>query len=527
MIIFCQKKLLKNLILGLRISCSGAIFFGLLACTTLGPDFSTPETNVSEKWLEAEHPNIESTSTDHKQWWATFDDSTLDQLINLAYKQNLPLKIAGVRIFEARAQLGIATVNRYPQQQQARGGTTFKSLSESRANTFSNSLFSQDFNYWDYDVGFDASWEIDFWGKFKRGIESADANLLAEMASYDDFLTSLIAQVADTYIVIRTFESRIVLAKNNVQIQERSLHIADVRFRNGATTELDVQQARSLLKNTQALIPRLETGLRQAKNALSILLGLPPNDLQTYLSKASKDIPEAKSTITAGIPAELLRRRPDVKQAELQAAAQSALIGIAKADLYPSFSLFGSLGFVASDGASVTSTGKDGPGQLFEKTSLEFIGGPSFRWNIFNYGRIKNSVRVQDARYQQLILNYQNTVLRAAQEVEDAMAGFLRSKEEVDFLKDSVVASERAVELALLQYRDGASDYTRVLNTQEFLVNQEDALTATKGNVARNAIAMYRALGGGWQIREHNDYLPDKTKQDMRERTNWGSLLAE
>jgi NodT family efflux transporter outer membrane factor (OMF) lipoprotein len=519
--------LLKYYFAGFRYFCYSLLYLNLLACTTLGPNFSTPETNVSEKWLEGDHPNIDSRSIDHREWWHAFNDDALNQLINLAYEQNLPLQIAGVRIFEARAQLGIATGNRYPQKQQVSVGATYNSLSRSRANTFDNAVFSQDFSYWNYDVGFNASWEIDLWGKFKRGIQSADANLLAEMATYDNFLISLIAQVADAYIVIRTLENRIVLAKNNVQFQERSLHIADVRFRNGATTELDMQQARALLKNTQALIPRLEIGLRQAKNALSVLLGLPPDNLQEYLSTKLGDIPEIQATIAVGIPAELLRRRPDVKQAELRAASQSALIGVAKADLYPSFSLFGTLGFVASDGTSVTSTGKDGIDQLFKNDSLEFIGGPSFTWNLFNYGRIKNSVRVQDARYQQLILNYQETVLRAAQEVEDAMVGLLRSKEEVEFLNDSVIASERSVELALLQYRDGVSDYTRVLNTQEFLVTQEDVLTATKGNVARNAIAMYRALGGGWQIRENNDYLRDEIKQEMRKRTNWGSLIPE
>ena len=523
----CQNILFGILVLGCRFLCVCILSLCLIACTTLGPDFSTIDSHVAEDWLESDEPRIKSSPTDHKDWWKAFNDPSLNQLVELAYKQNLPLQIAGVRIFEAKAQLRIALGNRYPQQQQARGGATYKSLSESRANTFSNAFFSQDFNYWDYDIGFDVAWEIDFWGKFKRGIESANAKLLSEMASYDDFLITLIAQVADTYIIIRTFENRLALANKNVEIQERSLHITETRFKHGATTELDVQQARSLLKNTQASIPRLETGLRQAKNALSILLGMPPNDLQAYLSKVPKNIPDAKSTITAGIPAELLRRRPDIKQAELQAASQSALIGVAKADLYPSFSLFGSLGFVASDGASVTSTGKDGVGELFQTNSLEFIGGLSFRWNLFNYGRIKNSVRVQDARYQQLILNYQETVLRAAQEVEDAMTGFLRSKEEVEFLQDSVKASERAVQLALLQYRDGVSDYTRVLNTQEFLVNQEDSLTATKGNVARNAIAMYRALGGGWQIRENNDYIADEIKKTMQKRTSWGRLLPE
>ena len=498
--------------------CFGVIY----SCASLGPDFTVPESQVEQDWIDSEHPSISQAETDGSDWWQAFNDPILNELVALAYQQNLPLKIAGVRIFEARAQLGIAIGQRYPQTQQLRGGVTNVSLSESGAN----SVFT-DPNYWDYDIGFDASWEIDFWGRFKRGIESADAGLLAEIANYDDFLVSLISEVANAYVVIRTFEERLNLARENVEIQERSLHITEVRFRNGATTELDVQQAKSLLRNTQALIPRLETGLRQAKNALSVLLGMPPNDLQALLGDRYGIIPTASESLSVGIPADLLRRRPDVQSAELRAASQSALIGVAKADLYPSFSLNGSLGLLSSSGTSTTRTGKSGADELIDSDSVEFIGGPAFRWNIFNYGRIKNNVRVQDARFQQLIIDYQQTVLRAAQEVEDAMVGFLRTKEEASFLEGSVEASARSVELALLQYRDGVSDYTRVLDTQEFLVNQQDSLTATKGEIARNIIAMYKALGGGWQLRTDEDFVEDEIKQQMQERTDWGKILTE
>jgi outer membrane protein TolC len=250
---------------------------------------------------------------------------------------------------------------------------------------------------------------------------------------------SLTANVASAYSLIRTFEERIVIAQKNVEIQERSLKITTVRFENGATTELDVQQARTLLLNTKASIPSLQIGLQQAKHALSTLLGLPPGNLDSLLV-GDKSIPTASAEVAVGIPAELLRRRPDIRRAELQAAAQSARIGLAEGDLYPHFSLVGSIGLRGSD------TFNSNVGDLFQLNSIEAFAGPSLTWDIFNYGRIKNNVRLQDARLQQLIVNYQNTVLEASREVEDGLVGFLRAKEQVVFLSESVEAAERSVE---------------------------------------------------------------------------------
>ena len=210
-----------------------ALFFS--GCTTLGPDFETPEAEVTEEWIDIEDSKLKPDADDYGEWWKVFNDPVLDSLINTAYQQNLSLQIVGLRVLEARAQLGIAVGSLYPQVQQARGGATYNTLSENAANTAVGDL-----NYWDFDAGFDAVWELDFWGKFRRGIESADASLLANMAAYDDFLVSLLSEVANAYVIIRTFEKRIQLAEENVALQERSLNITDVRFRNGATTELDV-----------------------------------------------------------------------------------------------------------------------------------------------------------------------------------------------------------------------------------------------------------------------------------------------
>ncbi len=501
------------------------LLFVCVSCTTLGPDFETPKADVSDSWIDSTSSNINTKENNLENWWKVFNDPILDSLISSAYKQNLSLQVAGLRVLEARAQLGIAVGNLYPQKQQARGGATYNTLSENAANTVQGDL-----DYWNYDSGFDIAWELDFWGKFKRGIESADASLLASMADYDDFLVSLLAEVANAYVAIRTFEKRIQLAEENVELQQHSLRITEVRFENGATTELDVQQAKTLLRNTQASIPQLRAGNRQARHALSTLLGKPPEELNVILDGAI-EIPAAPLEVAAGIPAELLRRRPDIRRAEFETAAQSALIGVAKADLYPSFSLVGSLGLKSSSKTNTTRSGEDGADELFDSDSIEFFGGPSFSWNIFNYGRIKNQVRVQDARFQQLLINYQDTVLRAAREVEDSMVGFLQARQAEEYLSESVAAASRSVELALIQYRDGVENYQRVIDTQTSLVSQQDIWTQTRGSIATNLIEMYRALGGGWQIRQakgkNENYVPENIKNKMRERTDWGKYLDQ
>jgi NodT family efflux transporter outer membrane factor (OMF) lipoprotein len=488
-------------------------------CTKVGPDFVKPDAPVAGEWTEVGELQLTGKESDHADWWLTFNDPVLEKLVDEAYNQNLTLQIAGLRILEARAQLGLAIGSAWPQQQQAELDAIYNSPSDNSAGSAVNKAT------WNYGLGVSVGWEIDFWGKFRRGIESADAALLASIADYDTVLVSLTADVANAYVVIRTFEERLAIARENVKIQERSLNIADVRFRNGATTELDVQQAKTLLFNTKASIPALESGLRQAQNALSILLGRPPGHVQQTLGAEGK-IPSPPTQVAIGIPADLLRRRPDVRGAELQAAAQSALIGVAKADFYPSVALLGSIGLAATQTSSTTASGKSGIDEWFTADSLTYMGGPSVTWNIFNYGQISNNVRTQDARLQQLLVNYQNVVLQAAQEVEDATVGFVRSQEQARFLDESVTAALRSVVLAVIQYRDGAADYTRVLNTQQSLIVQQDQSTVTRGDIVRSLIDMYRALGGGWQMRAGKDFVPDAIKEEMAERTNWGDLLT-
>jgi NodT family efflux transporter outer membrane factor (OMF) lipoprotein len=498
-----------------------AAIFLITGCSMVGPDFVKPEAPVETEWLEARDPEIKTAPSDYKAWWSAFHDPVLDSLVEIAYQQNLPLQISGIRILQARAQLGVIVGNIYPQQQQARGGANYNRISENAPNSI-----GADDSFWQYDAGFDVAWELDVWGKFRRAIESGVANLEASIANYDVVLISLTAEVARTYVLLRTFEERLEIARENVKIQERSLDIAEVRFKAGAVTELDVAQAKSLLKNTEALIPRFEARIRQAKNALAILLGRLPGQID-HLIGGAKLIPKAPPEIVVDVPAELLRRRPDIQLAEYQIASQTPLIGVSKADLFPSFELFGSFGLLTSSSRNTQAGGRSGSSfsDLFDSDSFEFFGGPSIRWNLFNYGRIHNQVRVEDSLLQQLIVNYEDTVLRAHLEVEDSMIGFLRKQQEAGFLMDSVKASQRSVDLSMLQYKEGLVDFQRVLDSQRFLADQQDVWTATRGSAIVNLIAMYKALGGGWQIREGQNFVSKDNIEQMGKRTNWGDLL--
>jgi NodT family efflux transporter outer membrane factor (OMF) lipoprotein len=502
------------------------VFIGLIGlvlllggCSMVGPDYVKPTAPEPEKWLESEDPKIETKEADFSQWWTVFKDPVLDGLIQAAYRQNLPLQIAGLRIYESRAQLGIAFGFQYPQTQQGLGSGSLNQVSKNAPNAAGADRY-----YSAYDIGLDAAWELDVWGKFRRAVQTSVASLEASIADYDDILVSLTAEVARTYIVLRTSEERLGVALQNVKIQKRSLEIAEVRFNAGAVTELDVTQARALLGSTEAAIPGFKTDIRRAKNALGILLGKLPGEIDAMLGGPGL-IPEIPAEAAVGIPTELLRRRPDIQFAERQLAAQSAQIGFAKADLFPHFSLFGTLGFQTGDYTDYRSNNSK-IGDLFHKDSIAYSAGAGFSWDIFNYGRISNNVRVEDARFQELAVNYEDTVIRAAQEVEDAMVGFLQSQDAVVFLADAVKASKRSVDLSMIQYREGLTDYQRVLDTQRFLAEQQDKLVFTTGSVGQNLIAMYKALGGGWEIREGQDFIPASLKEEMEKRTNWGNILS-
>jgi NodT family efflux transporter outer membrane factor (OMF) lipoprotein len=503
----------------LRTFSIASLLLAISACTTLGPDFETPQAELDDSWVtEGATVSPQASNTEEiEQWWSVFNDPVLDRLIEQGYLQNLPLQVSGLRIFEARAQLGIAVGQQYPQQQQAFGDLARIGLSENAPN-FNKAV---DDSYNQATIGLEAAWELDFWGRFRRGVESADANLGASIADYDNALVSLTAEIATAYLTMRTVEERLAIARQNVETQQGSFRIADVRYRNGAVSELDPAQAKYLLRSTESTVPDLQGQLRQTRNAISILLGLTPGQLGSMLDGEEGLIPKPPETLNLGVPADLLRRRPDIRQAELQAAAQSALVGVAETDLYPRLALLGSVSLLTGD------TGNNSLGDLFESDSLAYNYGPQASWAILNYGRIKNQVRVQDARLEELLVNYRNTVLQAAREVEDGIASFVGARDRTAFLKQAVAAAQRAVDLALIQYREGAVDYQRVLDTQRALLDLQDQHTSSRGDVVRSLVATYRALGGGWKIRAGNDFVPQDVQQRMGQRTDWGRLLDD
>jgi outer membrane protein TolC len=510
----------------------------------VGPNYCKPPAPVASEWIDYQDPRVKSEEPDLAEWWHVFKDPALDALIETAYRQNISLREAGARILEARAVRAIAVGEFFPQSQQAFADYQHFGLPRNTA------IFAPFPKKWfnNLDVGVSAAWEVDFWGRFRRAIEAADRDLDASVENYDDVLVILLADVASSYTQVRIGQDRLRYAWLNVVSQYDAYHLAADKYILGAATERDLQQAKQILEQTRASVPQLEAGIRQANNQLCILLGIPPRELSEIevgayerelmplkemmgeripkidnivkefsknrqkppedlpgLLDPTKDpkiadllkpleerqrTPVAPDEVVVGIPADLLRRRPDVRRAERVVAAQSARIGIAEADFYPRFSLLGTLGWASEDFSSLFS-----PGAFFGSI------GPSVRWDILNYGRILNNVRFQDARFQELAYTYQNTVLQAGREAEDGIVGYLKAQEQTRNLNSSVNAAQRTVQISFDQYRDGAIDFTPVVLFESTLAGQQDSLAVARGNIALSLIATYRALGGGWQMR--------------------------
>lgn len=486
----------------------------------VGPDYQPPAAPLAPAWNETGDQSVVTDEIESWAWWQTFQDPVLDRLIELAYQQNLTLQTAGVRVLQARAELGIAAGQFYPQQQQLIGDATFNRQSaKSPDRALGPARPDSELSFWTGQLGAQAAWELDLWGRFRRSVEAADSALLASVADYDDVLVSLTADVATLYIELRTLQQRLRIVRENAVIQEQALQIAQSRFSGGVTSERDVQQARQVLASTLANIPQLEAAIVQTKNAIATLLGLPPNPL-TELLGTSEAIPTPPPQVAVGIPADLLRRRPDIRRAELNAAQQSALIGVATADLYPAFTLVGTLG-VAS-----TSLGRFQMADIFSWQSRFAAAGPSVTWNILNYGQITNQVRAQDAIFQAALIDYQNTVLRAQQEVEDGIAAFIGASRRTQDLVVAVAAAQRSRELATLQYREGIADFTTVLVAEQDILLLQEQLMISMGDIPASLVRTYRALGGGWQLRGGNEFVAPEIIDMMRQRTDWGRLLG-
>lgn len=450
----------------------------------VGPNYRKPAAPVATDWIDAGDARIREEAPNLERWWTVFNDPALDALVTNAVNQNLTLREAGFRVMRARAVRAETIGEIFPQTQDVAGGYSRNAMSNQAANTG----FLQDRFFDEWEGGFNLGWELDFWGRYRRAIEAADADLDASIESYDAILVTLLADVAQAYVEVRTLQKQIELVKANETLQAETLKIVTAKFSGGMVSELDVDQAKSNLAQTQALVPKFEIPLRQAELRLCILMGIPPTDLERMIGQGS--IPTAATAVAVGIPANLLTQRPDVRRAERDVAAQSARVGVATSELYPHIGITGAIG-VSSQNTS----------NLFTSEALQGSVGPSFQWNVLNYGRLLNAIRIQDARLAELIALYQNTVLQANAEVESGLVEFLRSQEQATFLDESVEASVRATKVALTQYEFGMIDFNRVALIEQNLVSQQDLYAQAEGDIALGLIEIYRALGGGWQIR--------------------------
>lgn len=484
-----------------------AVVISVTSCT-VGPDYNTPRAKLASAWSAP----LERTNTradgGELFWWRSLEDPVLNELIEAAFENNPSLQIAGVRVLGTRARLSQTIGNLFPQQQVISGNAGY-----SRVN-----VPAVDQDYVSAQLMASATWEIDFWGKYRRAIESDRASYLASIADYENALVTLVADLANAYVSMRIAEERQRVARTNVITQRESLRIATAQFKAGESGQRDVEQATAQLHQTESALPLLEQSVRQSKNAIALLLGEPPDQVDQRLSPPGR-LPLVRGEVSIGIPRDLLRRRADVRSAGLAAAAYSALIGVAKAQMYPAFSLAGEFGVAADNqgGNSLT--------DMFSWQSRAAKAGAGLVFPVFNYGRLVNQVRVQDAQFQAAVLNYQNTVLSAQREVEDALAAFVYQREAAVSLRHAADAASRSVRLALIQYKAGETDYTTVLTAQQSQLSLQDSVANTEGQVVLALISLYRALGGGWELRGSRDVISDEVKQQMSQRTDWGKLL--
>ena len=489
---------------------ASAIAPALGACTTLGPDYEEPEVAWLRDWQPDLYGQVGSADQQFELglrfWWQLFNDPVLNGLIETALSENPTLQIAGLRILESRAVLGIADSGRFPQSQQVTGSAAYVKSRLKGGQAVDRSL-----DYSAYQASFDIGWELDFWGRFRRAIESAESAFLASITAQQNVQVLLSAQVADLYYAYHTTVLRIGIARENAAIQKRSLEITQKVFEAGEGSELDLQQARSQYFSTVSTIPDQEATLVQIRNSLAALLGRPPGQLPE-LESIEAQLPTIDPVVIQDVPARLLLRRPDIRTAAWQVATQSAQIGIAKADYYPAISLLGSIGW-ASDTLSLTP----------EVQSA--IGGPALRWNVFDYGRIRNNVRLQDARLQQTIEAFQDTVLQAAREIDDSAIRVVKTREQQGTLAESLRSAERSLGLANTLYQEGHVDFERVLDAQRSLFVQAERELVNRGAHVSAVIGLYRAIGGGWIDMPVEQLIPEATRETMRTRTKWGDLL--
>jgi NodT family efflux transporter outer membrane factor (OMF) lipoprotein len=451
----------------------------LAGCAAVGPDYIPVEPEARDKWhaelqggLTAEQLNPEILA----HWWTTLNDSELSSFEERAVNGNLDLREARARILEARALRGISKANLFPTVDG--GGTvTERRFSESSSTGDRNTL---------YAAGFDAGWELDVFGGVRRSVEAAEADLQATQEDLHDVLVSLLAEVALNYVEVRTFQARLAVTEANIKTLQKTYELNESRYQAGIIDELAVQESLRLLETSRSQIPALDTRLEAAKNRLAVLLGEQPGNLHQELA-AKRPLPAVPTTVAVGIPAETLRHRPDIRRAERFLAAQTARIGVATADLYPKFRLFGTIGL-----ESIST------GDFFQYSSRAWSFGPSVSWNIFDAGAIRQNIKVQTARQEQALIQYESAVLQALEEVENVLVAYAKEQDRRDFLAKAEAAAERATLLAQDQYEAGLVDFNNVLDTQRSLLILQDQLAQSEGTVTSNLVRLYKALGGGW-----------------------------
>lgn len=443
----------------------------------VGRNHTTPDLITPDSWHHSLTTDLRSGSPSLETWWTRFNDPALNRLVRAARDSNRDLAIAYERIHEARAARGIARSQLFPQLD-ATGGVNRGRTSENVGNPAGGN--TRDL----WSTGLDAGWEIDFFGGVRRSVESADASVAATEELYRDTMVSLLAEVAFAHIQIRTFDERIRLAEKNIRNQSDSVKLTEDRLEAGLSPELDVSQATTNLATTRAVVPALRDQRAAALNRLAVLIGRYSSAANSFVDTGG--IPSPKPSAGIGIPADLVRARPDIRAAERRLAAQTARIGVAEADLFPRFSLSGTFQLQSLAFSS-----------LPESNSRNYAFGPSFRWNIFSAGRIKNQIAIEESRTRQAYLDYENSVLKGVAEVETALAAVRNERDRLAALQTAVDSSQKTVELVKANYREGLIDFQNVLDAERTIFANEDALAVSRGQIAAAHVSLFKALGGG------------------------------
>jgi NodT family efflux transporter outer membrane factor (OMF) lipoprotein len=464
----------------------------------VGPDYERPDLELPTGWNQELLGQGEHSAAQLQQWWTQLDDPVLDGLIKQAGQANLDVKAAMMRVAESRALHDFTAGQSSPQVDVV---GSYSRLRNSENTRFSFPGIPTD-PYDLHAVGFDAAWEIDLFGQIKRSVESSQASLEASIDDYYDVLRTLFAEVGRNYVELRTAQARIQYTLQNIEAQKETVKLTEGRFRAGLSPELDVAQAKLNLANTEAEVPVLRLAEIQATNRIAVLLGQYPQSLQVEL-EANKPIPTPVEPGALGLPADLLRRRPDIRYAERLLAAQTARIGVATADLYPAFSLTGTFNLQAED-----------LGNVGRWSSRAYSFGPGFRWYLLNGDRVRSNIRREAAVTEQARLRYEQTVLSAVEEVENALTSFTQESERRAMLQRSTDESERSVKLVRELYANGLTDFQNVLDMQRTLWTQQDRLAASRGQVVLNLIRIYKAVGGGWPLdRPEQDNMTEKSAE--------------